>query len=103
MLTAGHYNFITDGIFSISSSVRGLEYLSPFEHDDSLKIDEAKKQQDIEKYGLYTYEDFDGILTKEQFDALNMSQIKVSVGKGIITWEDLMYIIEIEVFSPEGI
>ncbi len=103
LLTAGHYNFITDGIFSISSSVRGLEYLSPFEHNDSMQIDEIKKQQDVERYGMYTYEDFEGILTKEQFDALNMSQIKVSVGKGIITWEDLMYIIEIEVFSPEGI
>ena len=103
LLTVGHYNFITDGIFSISSSIRGIEYLSPFEHNEKMRIDAEKKQQDIEKYGLYTYEDFDGILTKEQFDALNMSQIKVSVEKGIITWDDLMSVIEIEVFSPEGI
>ncbi len=103
LLTAHHYNFVTDGIFSISSSVRGLEYFMPFEYGDDMKLDEEKKQADIEKYGLYTYEDFEGILTPEQFDALNMPQIKVSVGKGIITWEDLMYIIEKEVLSSEGI
>jgi len=101
LLSAYHYNFITDGIFSISSSVGGLEYFMPFEYDENLKINQEKKIKDIETYGLYTYEEFKDILTREQFDALNMPQIKVSVGKGIITWDDLMTIIEIEVFSPQ--
>jgi len=75
----------------------------PFEYGEDLKIDAEKKQADIEKYGLYTYEEFADILTREQFDALNMPQIKVSVEKGIITWDDLMRIIEIEVFGEQNL
>lgn len=99
LLTDYHYNFITDGIFSISSSIRGLEYFMPFAYGVDLKIDAEKMQADIEKYGLYTYEEFEDILTPEQFRALNMPQIKVSVGKGIISWDDLLEILRIEVLT----
>ncbi|MBQ6796123.1 MAG: hypothetical protein IJO83_08305 [Clostridia bacterium] len=100
ILTANNYNFIADGVFSITSSVGGLEYFMPYENDENLKIDAAKKQADIEKYGLFTYDEFKHILTEEQFEAINMPQIKVSVGKGYITMEDLMRVIEVEVLSP---
>ncbi|MBE7044720.1 MAG: hypothetical protein E7397_04270 [Ruminococcaceae bacterium] len=99
LLTAKQYNFITDGIFSISSSIRGLEYFTPFEIGADMKLDAEKKQADIQKYGLYLYEDFADMLTPEQFEALNMPQIRVSVGKGIISWEDLIEILRIEVLT----
>jgi len=49
---------------------------------------------DIEEYGLYTYDDFDHVLTEEQFDALNLGHFKVSVGKGLVTYDGLIYLIE---------
>ena len=51
-------------------------------------------QADIEKYGLYTYEDFKDYLTYEQFNALPFAHLKVSVGKGLITWDGIMAIID---------
>lgn len=99
ILTKYHYNFITDNILSLTSSIEGLDYFMPFEIDDNMKIDEAKKQADIEKYGLFTYDELSHLLTKEQFEILNAAQIKVSVGKGIITLEDFYKIIYVEVLG----
>lgn len=100
ILTAYNYNFITDGVFSLSSSVGGLEYFMPYENDENLKIDAAKKQADIEKYGLFTYDELAQWLTEEQFEALTAAQIKVSIGKGYITMEEFIHVIEVEVLAP---
>ena len=51
-------------------------------------------KDDIEKYGLYTYEDFAHVLTEAQFEALNLGHFKVSVGKGYVTYDGLIYLIE---------
>ena len=42
----------------------------------------------------YTYEDFADYCTYEQFVGLNFAQWKVAVGKGYITVEDIVYLIE---------
>ena len=63
--------------------------------------DEESMMRDIEKYGLYTYEEWSHLLTKEQFDMFNGQFIKVAVGKGYYTEE---YIIEIitRYITPEN-
>ena len=66
----------------------------PFEVGENMKYDEEKMQEDIEKYGLFTYEEFADLVTEEQFYALNAPYVKVAVGKGIITMDDLYRIIE---------
>ena len=43
-------------------------------------FDPQKMKSDIEKYGLYTYEDFADYMTYEQFVALGLANFKVSVG-----------------------
>ena len=55
--------------------------------------DQEKMQADIEKYGLYTYEDFAEYVTYEQFVAFNGAYLKVAVGKGLITWEEILELI----------
>ena len=34
------------------------------------------------------------MLTEEQFEALNLGHFKVSVGKGLVTYDGLIYLIE---------
>lgn len=97
ILSVYHYNFITDGMFSLTSSVAGLDYFMPFEVGENMKYDEAKMKADIEKYGLYTYDELSEYLTYEEYIALNAEIIKVSVGKGIISFEEFKKIIDIEV------
>ena len=59
-----------------------------------MKYDEELVQADIEKYGLYTYADFAHVLTEEQFNALNLGHFKVSVGKGYITFEEIINLVK---------
>ena len=97
ILTAYHYNAVIEGMLSLTPEDHGYtpDYLMPFEMGEGMKYDEAAMVADIEKYGLYTYEEFADIITYEQFDAFNMPILKVSVGKGYITFEDILEILEI--------
>ena len=63
-----------DGLFNI------------FEVDVStMKYDAETMAEDIKKHGLYTY---------EEFNTLNGQYLKVAVGKGIITIEQISKLIE---------
>jgi len=99
ILTAKHYNAILEGLFALTPAEAGYtpDFLMPFEIGEGLKYDEEKMQADIEAYGLYTYDDFAEYMTYEQFAALDLAIFKVAVGKGYITWEDIMTLIEIHI------
>ena len=63
-----------------------------FEVDpETLKIDEAKYLADIERYGLFTYEEFASIypIPEEVFEAFGGKYLKVAIGKGLTTMEQL--------------
>jgi len=49
----------------------------------------------IETYGLYTYADFEGLISEEAFELYNAQYLKIAVGKGYITWEDIYALIDI--------
>ena len=99
ILTSGHYNCILEGMWTLTpAEIPGSpDYLMPFEVGADMKYDAEKLQADIEKYGLYTYEDFADLMTREQFDALGLSTWKVAVGKGYIAWEDILQLVEIHI------
>lgn len=95
--TVWHMNYFASGILNVTSNpdinnVSG--HVNYFDLDENMKYDEEKMAEDIEKYGLYTYEDFQDYLTEEQFAALPFAYLKVSVGKGTLTWESIITIIE---------
>lgn len=91
--SAMHNNFITEGMFSLT--IPPYEgWFDYFEIGDKMKYDEAQMQADIEKYGLYTYEDFDEYVTYEQFMAFSGPYLKVLVGRGVVTYEQIILLIE---------
>ena len=94
ILTAEHYNCILEGMWTITPAEAGnsTDYLMPFEIKD-MKYDEEAMKADIEKYGLYTYEDFADYITVEQFEALGLASFKVAVAKGYITYEDILFLL----------
>lgn len=90
--SAVHYNHIVDGMLAMASGIEGLYNI--FELDDELKYDAQKKAADIERYGLYTYEDFAAYLPPEAFEIFRVAELKVAVGKGLITYEKILEYIE---------
>ena len=84
----------TNGILSASAYLDPL--LNVFDMDaDSLVYDEAKMMEDIATYGLYTYEDFEGLVPEEAFEMYNAAYLKIAVGKGYITWDNILELIDI--------
>ena len=87
--TVYHFNYFIDGLFSLPGAIDGL--FNYFEYADNLQYDEEKMLADIEKYGLYTYEDFAEHFSYEIFEyCIPVKYLKVAVGKGMITYEELI-------------
>lgn len=92
VVTASDLNHFANGMLAITCSIDGLYNI--FEYGEGMKYDEEAMAADIERYGLYTYEDWSGYLTYEQFLAYNVQYLKVSVGKGLITEEGIIALID---------
>lgn len=91
-ITYSYLNCFVDGILTITNFSDGL--INMFEFGDDMCYDLEKMQADIEKYGLYTYEDFAEYATLEQFNAFNGKYLKVSVEKGLITYDELINLLK---------
>lgn len=90
-VTAFHLNIITNDMLSMPGGVYGL--FNMFEFDPNLQYNEAMKAADIAKYGLFTYEDFEDLVPYEFYAAFPAPYLKVAIGKGMITWEDVVEMI----------
>ena len=93
VVTDKHLINFTNGILSTSAYLDPL--LNVFDLIDNYQYDLVQMQEDIETYGLYTYEDFEGLIAEEAFEMYNAKYLKVAVGKGYITWEDILLLIDI--------
>lgn len=45
-------------------------------------------------YGLYTYEDWKDYVSYDEFVALNGQYLKIVIGKGYLSYEDVLNLIE---------
>jgi len=90
-VTNVHLCYFTDGVLSMPGGIEGL--FNIFEVDtQTMAYDAEKKAADIEKYGLFTYDDFADIVSENTFNAFNGQYFKVAIGKGMLTWEDIEYL-----------
>lgn len=93
LTTEYHLNIFVNGMFSMPGGITGL--FNFFEYDENLAYDKELMAQDIETYGLFTYDDFAPYMSEETFNTIfPIKYLKVSIGKGLVTFEDLEYIIE---------
>jgi len=89
-VTAYTLNYFTEQMLSMPGGIPGL--FNIFDYDNlSLKYDEQQKASDIATYGLFTYEDFADYLSEEAFYMFNGPYLKVAIGKGMLTWEQIEY------------
>ena len=92
VVTAKDLNHFANGMLVFSDGIDGLYNI--FVYGEGMKYDEEAMAADIERYGLYTYEDWSDYITYEQFLAYNVQYLKVSVGKGLITEEGIIALID---------
>lgn len=90
-LTYSTLNLVSGGMLSVFNE-EPQGFVNYFEYDENLKYDEEKKSQDIEEFGLFTYDDFSQYVSLETFYAFNGQYLKISIGKGLMTWDELVYL-----------
>ncbi len=94
-VTAGHLCYFVNGMLSMPGGVGGL--FNIFDVDpETMSYDYDAMQKDIETYGLYTYEELNAIcpLSEKMFNEAGGAYLKISIGKGNLTEEELIYMIE---------
>ncbi len=92
LMTPVYINHFANGLLCVSDDIEGL--YNYFEYGEGLKYDEEQMQADIEKYGLFTYEEWADIFSYEEFVALNVQYGKIAIAKGLMTYEDIFVYIE---------
>ncbi len=82
------FGFFVDGMFSMPGGISGM--FNIFEvNSETMTYDSEAMQQDIETYGLFTYDDFKDLVPEDVFDSAGCAYLKVAMGKGLITWEEI--------------
>lgn len=85
--TEKQINCITDGMLSNEDGLFG-KLCNIFEYDEDLKYNSTKMAADIEKYGLWDYSETE-YTTEYSYESLNLKYIRVAIGKGLISLEEL--------------
>ena len=89
-VTYGHLCYYVNGMLSMPGGIDGLFNIFAVD-PETMKVDEAAYLSDIAEYGLYTYEEFaeDYPISEEVFEAFGGKYLKVAIGKGLITPEEI--------------
>ena len=104
--SAFHYNAIVDGMLTNTpahyNGQTNWDFFNYyFEIGEDMQFDMEQVAQDIETYGLYTYEEFAHIFTYEEFVALNIQYFKIPIAKGQMTYQDLMDVIQEQIVDGD--
>ena len=91
-VTVMNLNLFHEGMLGITGGIEGL--FNIFELDEDMAYDPVKKAEDIEKHGLFTYEEWEHLISEEAFNLLPIPYLKVSMGKGMLTWEDIQRMVD---------
>ncbi|MBO5066462.1 MAG: hypothetical protein J6K51_04430 [Clostridia bacterium] len=94
LTSAGNANALAEGLLTVAPPD---EFYNWIEMGDTLRYDVDAFQKDMETYGLYTYDDFKGLVSYEQFINLNGAYLKIPVEKGIFTWDYIVSLIDLYV------
>lgn len=95
-VTYGHLCYYVNGMLSMPGGISGL--FNIFEVDsETMMYDAESMAADIDEYGLFTYEEFYEMyqIPEAIFEAVNGQYLKVSIGKGLITYEQIGELIDL--------
>ena len=89
-VTYGYLCYYVNGMLSMPGATEGLINILEV-NPETMAYDEESLQIDIDTYGIYTYEELSSLIPMPQdvYDAFNGNYLKISIGKGLITLEEI--------------
>jgi hypothetical protein len=92
-VTAEHLCYFVNGMLSMPASTDS--FINIFNVDPSkMRYDEVQLKLDILMYGLFSYDDFSTLIPYEMYIAFGGAYLKIAIGKGITTMEEIQSLIE---------
>lgn len=92
-------NYVAEDTLSVTHVL--VDIINTFEFGEDLKFDAEKMQTDIEKYGLYTYDEWAEYCDISVFEEYNIPIMKIGVLKGLYTQEYIIYLINTFVLNDD--
>lgn len=89
---AGTSNAFASGLLTIAPPDDFYNWIAM---GDKLRYDTERFAENVEKYGLYSYEVFADYVTYEQFVAFNGAYLKIPVEQGVFTFEYILELIDL--------
>ncbi len=94
-VTENQLNIVAEDLLTVTSMMGyGDAVMNLFDYDPDMGYNKAAMAADIDKYGVYGYDDFADLLPQEVFSKVPLKVMKVAVGKGLISYEEVRQIIE---------
>ena len=90
IVSAAHLNHVADGMLAMTDGIMKV-ICNVFEFENDLRIDQQKKAENIQKYGLIQLEDMK-YYSAEDYEAFCIKYFKIAIGKGFITEEELDFL-----------
>lgn len=92
-VTYSYLCYYVNGMLTMPGATEG--FINLFEIDaETMKINEEAYNSDIEKYGILKYEEVSNFMSEEVFQAFNGKYLKISIGKGLITWDEILCLLD---------
>lgn len=84
LVTSYTYNCVANNVVTADPFIGGINI---FKVNEGLRYDENSLLEDINKYGLYTYNTFKDYIEPYQFELYNFKYLKIAVGKGLFDFD----------------
>ena len=91
IVTNGTLNYVAEDTLSVTHVL--VDVINSFDFGEDLMYDAEKMVADIEKYGLYTYDEWEAYCDISVFDQYNIPVMKVGISKGLYTKEYIIGLI----------
>ena len=84
-----HMNHVINNMLGVSTGLPGFSNFFEFD-SDGYSYNEESMINDINVYGLYTYDDWKDYITEDIFEAFGFAYVKPNVEKGYATKEEII-------------
>ena len=91
IVTNGTLNYVAEDTLSVTHVL--VDVINSFEFGENMMYDQAKMLADIEKYGLYDFDDWNEYCDYSVFEQYNIPVMKVGISKGLYTKEYIIGLI----------
>lgn len=87
-----HMNCFANGMLTMSNFLDG--FINIFKLDENMKYDEELMKKDLEMYGEGIIEEFLVVANEDIIKSFPYKYVKVSMGKGKLTYEEIEYLVK---------